>query len=104
MCTRRASGYGGGGSGGREELHGDNGDDEDVLILIQPKDISFSLAAQVWLMLVGIEVMHKENTPVSKFLNRLLGLDSKAQNLLFAVYCDLHDTIIRDFKRKGKHL
>jgi hypothetical protein len=45
--------------------------------------IDFTIAAKIWLSLVGIDV--NENIQVKRFLNRLLGLEGHRQNLLFGV-------------------
>ena len=48
--------------------------------------VSFAVMGAACLRKVGIDIFHSElNVSVPKFLNRILGLDSTCQNLLFEV-------------------
>ena len=89
--------------------------DERILSLVQrslrmeagiplyASQVTFAVACQIWLLLVGIDRDSIAPLNVAKFFNRLLGLESRAQRALFELYVEYHDTIIRDHKRKGTY-
>ena len=54
-------------------------------VTIGVTDIDFSIAANIWLRKVDIAVDSGNNVTVSRFLGRLLGLESVYQNLIFEV-------------------
>ena len=78
---------------------------------ITENDITFSIAARVWLKAVGIDEEDFSNPTgrkgktalVAKFLNRILGLESVKQNLLYQCFHDTHEHVVRIAKRDGTY-
>ena len=78
---------------------------------ITENDITFSIAARVWLKAVGIDEEDFSNPTgrkgktalVAKFLNRILGLESVKQNLLYQCFHDTHEHVVRIAKRVGTY-
>ena len=83
----------------------------DPVTEITENDISFSIAARVWLKSVGIDQDDFNNPSgrkgktalVGKFLNRILGLESVKQNLLFQCFHETHEHVVRIAKRDGTY-
>eukprot|EP01041_Mallomonas_annulata_P007017 gene7017-14279_t len=65
------------------------------------KDLFFTLGANIWLRKIGLK-LDSSNT-VGRFLSRLLGLEALKQNMLFSVYVDMVEQIIRAAKREGTY-
>ena len=59
--------------------------DETSIVSLKPHQITFPIFAAVNLHKVDINVFKIEDTSVSRFLNRILGLETEIQNLLFQV-------------------
>jgi hypothetical protein len=64
-----------------------------------PDDMTFAQCAKHWLKEVGLS--SDGNWKVSSFLNRLLGLESEKQNLMFTAFSELLTTVIREAKRQN---
>ena len=71
--------------------------------LLHPSQVNFSTACQIWLSLVGVDRESIGQINVAKFFNRMLGLESRAQRAVFELYVEYHDTIVRDYKRRGTY-
>ena len=83
----------------------------DQPIQITENDITFPIAARVWLKAVGIDEedfvtptgRKGKSAGVAKFLNRILGLESVKQNLLYQCFHETHEHVVRIAKRDGTY-
>lgn len=67
---------------------------------LKAEHISTAVAFKVSFCLVGVDCAHMA---VKKFFNRILGLEVVLQNMIFAIFSDFHDSIIRDSKKNGTY-
>jgi hypothetical protein len=79
---------------------------------VTAQNVTFDVAARVWLFRVGIADEGQatatgrtgsKTAGVAKFLNRILGLESEKQNLLYSAFLATHDKVVRQAKRDNTY-
>ena len=75
-------------------------------------EVDFSLAAKAWLLKVGIDLLDKSRDHINKrmpqlkvstFLNRLLGIPVREQQLLFDVFARRFEGLVRTARKTGAY-
>ena len=88
----------------------DNDNDDDNRLVdevahslnIRPSDVDFPLACGEWLEMIDFKTS-TEDIKVKKFLNRILGLQTKKQNYLFDAFEAIFEEVISIARKKGTY-